>query len=372
MLINRFIRVAGMAGVVVAVSCVTGFGQIIYGQSPSGDAGFVYSHWSIGDTIKVNQMMLPISGFIPLQDNLELRFSATNASNKLEGGGEDYKLSGMSDLRLQINQSLADDRFLLSLGLNLPTGKKKLNFNEEWVVLKVLSLDYLDFPVRHLGEGFGFNIMAGGAEMLGSMRVGGALMYQYNGTYEPYETGDEYNPGNQFSVISGVDQTGDGYMLTANAVYSVYTTDKLEDRKIFCQSPTFSLLLGGNFDNKTYQIGADAGLLLRGRNARYDSTEAKIEQLKAYGNEFLIAGRFSWVPDKNWRMTPSAELRVIGENEYNLEGANIFGLGGEIVRNIGEGVDIGVAFKYFTGSVDGGDIDLSGYQLSASLMAAFK
>jgi len=65
------------------------------------------------------------------------------------------------------------------------------------------------------------------------------------------------------------------------------------------------------------------------------------------------------------------ELRVIGADEYDFDGSTIFGLGGEITRNIGEGADLGVGFKYYTGSADGGDIDLSGYQLSANLRASF-
>jgi hypothetical protein len=346
--------------------------QIVYGQRASADAGFVYNHWSLGDSLEVSQFMVPLNGFIPLQDNLEARFSAANASNKLDLIDEEFKLSGFSDLRLQLNQSLADDRFLLSLGFNLPTGKKKISLLEEWLVLQALSLNFFDFPIRRLGEGFGFNVMAGGAEMLGQVKIGGALMYQYNGKYKPYDIDDEYDPGDQLSVVGSADLSSDDYAISASMVYSTFTTDKLEDRKIFSQAPVFSLHTTGVAGSGSYRFAADVGLLFRGRNAQYDSTEAKIEQLKFYGDEYLLAGRMIWTPDTDWKVTPLAEVRLLGENEYGMESSTVFGFGVEIARNIGTGVDVGMGFKYFTGTVGLGDLDLSGYQITATLLTSFE
>jgi hypothetical protein len=348
-------------------------GQIIYGQPASGDIGFVYTHWDIEGEYNINQFAIPINGFMPLKDNLEFRFSAVNSSSNLEIFDFDFKLSGLSDVRLQLNQSLAEDKILLSLGLNLPTGKKELSFIEELPVLQTLSLNFLDFPVRQLGEGFGFNLMAGGAEMLGEIKVGGALMYQYNGAYKPYDTEDEYNPGDQFSVTGNANLSGDKHSVTLSGIYSVFGTDKQEDRKIFAQAPLFNLGLSGIFGEGTVRYGGDIGLLFRGRNARYDSTETKFEQLKAFGSEYFLGMRMYWTPDNYWKIAPLLELHIIGENEYDIEGAAVYGFGCEATRNISTGIDLGFGFKYFTGgATEFGDLDIKGYQVFGSLMTSFK
>ena len=68
-------------------------------------------------------------------------------------------------------------------------------------------------------------------------------------------------------------------------------------------------------------------------------------------------------------------LEQVGENEYEdenmSEGSTIFGFGGEYARNIGTGVDINLGLTYYTGSANGGNISLSGFQLTGGLVAAF-
>ncbi|MCP4704770.1 MAG: hypothetical protein GY865_09185, partial [candidate division Zixibacteria bacterium] len=44
----------------------------------------------------------------------------------------------------------------------------------------------------------------------------------------------------------------------------------------------------------------------------------------------------------------------------------------EFGKQFSEDLDVNIGFKYYTGSADGGDIDLQGFQLSLGLAAAFR
>ena len=108
---NYKIYILLITGLVLSVS--PAYGQIVYNQPTSGGGRMIFNHWSIEDsegTKKLNQFVIPIHGFVPIQDNLEARFSLSTVSTKLDSSGTDFKLSGLGDIRVQFNQSLADDR----------------------------------------------------------------------------------------------------------------------------------------------------------------------------------------------------------------------------------------------------------------------
>jgi hypothetical protein len=343
--------------------------QIIYGQQTSGDLQIIYSHWTLKSergTIKIGQFMSPIGGFIPLGENFEASFYVAGSSNKLNLPQKEMNLSGLSDCHLQINHSFLNDAFLLSGGVNLPTGKKNLDLAEEWLVMEYLSQDYLAFPMSRLGEGFGCNILAGVAFSTGAMQCGAGAMYQYTGTYEPYKDAGEYNPGDVYSANVGADLKT-GYMTwSADIIYTGYTTDKLEDKKSFKQSPQVDMRLGGIYGNRAFSTSAELRYLIRGRNTRYSETETIVEQLKIYGNEFMAGGNIAWSFAGGWSLAPSAEMRLIAANEEDVGKSNIYGFGGELGRKLGNSASLNLGFKYLTGDADGGKIDLTGYQISAA------
>ena len=271
---NKIIKILILLTVVLFASASGALGQIIYGQPIAGDLQIIYSHWKLeegGGTTEINQFMIPVSGFVPLGDNFEGRFYIVNASNKLDFSDNDYSLNGLGDLRLQVSRSFADDRLLASVGVNLPTGKKELNFSEEWIVLQNLSYNYLNFPVRRLGEGLGVNLLLGAATMMETVRVGGSVEFQYNGEYKPYENGENYKPGNQFSISAGADTRIGQVAYNAGITYTLYSDDKLDDSKTFRQSDQVDFRFGGAYDNERFGISSSLRYLVRGRNKTVQS-----------------------------------------------------------------------------------------------------
>ena len=364
----------GAMVIIIGLSAASADAQIIYGRPTSGHLQLVYSNWSLEDEygkVDVSQLMIPATGFIPLQENLELRFSAADASTTVGVDNADYSLSGLTDLRLQVNQSLSDDKLLLSLGINLPTGKKKLSQDEDRLIMEFLTQNYLTFPLRRYGEGFGVNGLVGAAAVSGNIRYGGTLMYQINGAYQAYQEQGDYKPGNQFRASLGADTRSDAWRWAADVAFSVYSTDKIDAQQVYKQGSHLDLHLGSGYDAEKTKINVDFRYLIRSRNTHYDSTGAVFDQLKVYGNEFYFGSRVAYAPSKAWFVAPLADLRLIAGNEYEFGGSYTVGIGVESGRTFGEGFDFAAGFKYYTGSADDGNIDLAGWQLTAGLTAAF-
>ncbi|MCX6826831.1 MAG: hypothetical protein NTV06_06170 [candidate division Zixibacteria bacterium] len=350
------------------------FGQILYGAKPSGNLQMIYSHWNLkrdNQTTKIHQLMVPMGGFIPLGENFEASFYMANSSNKLNIPDKEFSLSGASNLQFQVSHSFLSDVFLVSGGINLPTGKTELNLNKEWLVAEYLARDYLGFPMSRFGEGFGYNLLLGGATMLGSIRCGAGLAYQYCGSYKPYNEASKYKPGNYFSINIGADLRTGAMTYNSDIIYTSYAKDEMDNHDIFKQSSQFDIRFGGLFDNQVYNIALNMRYLIRGRNTQYRTDESILEQLKIYGNEFSAAGKISWYFTKDWYVAPSAEWRSIAANEEGFGESNIFGIGGNLGRKIGKKADFGFGLKFLSGDADAGHIELSGYQITTNLTAYF-
>lgn len=369
-------RTLCVTALAVALACLmapTSFTQVVYGQPTSGDLTVVYSSWTVTrDTMEttISQFAMPIGAFFPIQDNFEISFFAANASSKFDAGSGDFKLSGLSDVRVQGNHSFANDQLLLSVGLNLPTGKRALDLTEEFFVLQALSTNYLEFPVRRYGEGFGFNLLFAGATVLGENMQGGAgLMYQYSGSYEPYDGFSDYNPGDVISANAGIDIESGATNWTLDMIYSVFTTDQIDGVKTFKQSPQVDLRLGMRRSDEAQSFSAQIGYLIRGDNTQYSVGGVELDPFKLYGNEFFIAGAYARQFSQLWHIRPAADLRMIGGNDLSEESSTVFGIGATIGREIGANLSFDCGAKLYTGSADGGDIDLSGYQITFGLTA---
>ncbi|MEA3296489.1 MAG: transporter [candidate division Zixibacteria bacterium] len=345
--------------------------QVMYGQPASGEVHFIYSHWNVkyGDTtVKISQLTFPVTGFLPIRDNLEAVVYLAGSSNDVKlPDATNYSLSGLGDMRLQFNRSFKEDQLLLSVGVNLPTGKKKLSAANETPVLHMLSQNFLDFSMRRFGEGFGFSMLLGGAQKFGEWRCGAGLMYKFSGKYEPYERIGKYDPGDLISLNAGADWFNDKMSLSGNVVYAFYTSDKLDGREMFRQSTQLNMDVSFGYRIEDLQLNAGVGYLLRGRNTLYLEEEDK---LKIYGNEFRLRGGAIWALAQDWHIGPTAELKLIAANEKELGSSTILNIGGTVARDISDQVDVFGGIEYFTGQANGGDIDLSGLQLTVGVTAS--
>lgn len=365
---------------IMALMSMPAYGQIRYGQPGFGDVDITYTSWkkTTGDTeATLHQLVFPITGFVPLQDNLELHLFLANATHSAEVPGEEFQLNGLGDLKLQMSKSFSNDQLLASIGLNLPTGKKSLDVEGEQIIY-LLSNNYLDLPARGMGEGFGFNVLLGGAQASGNLQYGGGIIYEYKGTYEPYESSGDYNPGDKFSINAGGDLTGEKTVFSADIIYSLFTNDKIGGEDKFKQSPQLEIRTGVVHKLGNTDLNAGISYIKRGDNDIYtdSSSQVILKTLKLFGDEFLLYGGAVYRMSEDLSLNPSLTYRSISANDespadYQLDNSSVIGVGLSLNKSFQEKYGLKFGGKYFTGSADGGDIDLTGLQFTASLTASF-
>lgn len=371
---NRAVIAAFLA--VASLFAAEACGQIVFDQPGSFALKFNYGDWSLdpssGPEQSISQMTFGLSGFVPLRDNFEARYQIVSAYNDLDTGGEQTDMSGLGDLRLQFAHSLSRDRVLLSAGFNLPTGARELDPDGERRIIEFLSRDYLSLPLRRYGEGFGFNLQAGGATELGPFKCGLSGVYDYCGSYKPYEGSGDYDPGDVFSLNATADVSSGGIQYGADIGFSLFGTDAMDGGDIYKQAPQFSARLRGTRPGETYSTTLGARMILRGRNTRYDMTDGAIDsQLKQYGDEFDVFVRVARALGPDWKIGALIGTRQILASEEYLGRSSLMNfaldLGRDLSRNLG--LDLGV--MYYTGATDGGDTGIGGLQISGGLRVSY-
>jgi len=351
------------------------FGQIILDQKASASIRYYYNSWSFKDSLankdNISQLAIPITGFVPLRENLEARFFAVNASNNLDYRETTSKLSGQGDLRFQLSHSLWEDRFLLSVGANLPTGKKQLDTLEEKEVLEFLSRDYLMFPVRRYSEGFGLNMLLGTAMKIGKLDWGMTTTYQLNGEYEPYDTGEKYKPGNMLSIGTHGQAILDRLVYTADMALTVFGTDQRNNDDIYKRGTQFDTRIAASFNDEPYLTQIGIRYIFRGRNQRYNIHSGAIEsQLKKYGNEFSAFARVTYATGVNYYITAHLETRKLSASEEDFENSSVFNFGLNVRKGISKNFTIDLGANYFTGATESEAITIRGFQIAGGLTAS--
>jgi hypothetical protein len=359
--------------------------QVVYGQPASGSVRFIYSSWSVesgGADTTLSQVMTPVYGFVPLDENFDLSVYIANSTNNLKTPDGEFDLSGFSDLRMQARHSFANDQLLVAVGMNIPVGKTELSFDEEWLVLQGLSANYFEFPMRRFGEGFGLNVLLGGAMMAGeNLKLGGGVSYQFIGQYSPYVSYIDYDPGDVFSFNARGELETGRWQWTADLVYSLYLKDQIEDFDVFRQSPSLSMMLAGNHFSPVVSYGGVLRYIVRGDHTFYNPiNDSSLASLKLYGDEFFATGNLSWVFSERWFVVPHANLRLIASNDLEFDNATIFGLGARVGRNFSERFSLEGGLALYTGTMttkdpfdpDGAgiDSDISGYEVSIGISAS--
>ena len=364
-----------IAVVVVTVLLATTIqSQMIKGKPSTGSTGFVYTYWELetvnGPSTSLGQFWMPLSGFVPLQENLEARYYLAGSTNSFQAGNSEAHLNGLGDTRFEISRSFSENQFFVSGGVNLPTGKTKLAFNPDRAIVEILSESFLVFPMRRFGEGLGLNGTVGAAKSWGNTVAGIGISYDIIGKYTPYENFGEYNPGDVFTAEFGINTHGAKTAVAGGINFLTYTNDKMDGKKAFKQGKQVGLSISGAYDNEKIRINPSARYTFRGRNTRYETnTELIRDRLRLYGNELELGLEVGRYFRGGWNFSPLFSFLEIDNNEDNFGDSKVLSYGVSIGKRFSERILVGTWFKIFSGDTDNGRIDLRGYQISASLLA---
>lgn len=364
--ISAFILAVALSG--------SSHGQMIGGKPSTGSSGFVYTYWKLeqpgSPDVSLGQYWMPLSGFVALQENLEARYYLAGSNNNYQNGNFESHLDGIGDTRVEITRSFSENHFFISGGVNLPTGKTELAFDPDRTIIELLSESYLVFPMRRFGEGLGFNGTFGAAKSWGKTVAGAALSYDIIGKYTPYVGLGEYNPGDVFSAEFGLTTHGEKTAVALGFNFLTYSDDKMDNAKVFKQGQQVGLSISAAYDNKEVRFNPSAHYTIRGRNTRYQTGSETIrDRLKLYGNELELGLEIGRYFRGGWNFSPMFSLFQIDNNEDSYGDSKILSYGVSVGKKFSDRILVGSWFKILTGDTDNGRIDLSGYQISASVKA---
>ncbi len=235
----------------------TGFDAI------TGSVAPVYQRWTFADPIaqdsgriaSAQQIALPFTIRFPISARFTGDVSGAVASSTVDAGtSSDWKLSGITDLRVRAVGRLHGDNLLLSLGVNLPTGQVGLD-SREFSALQVIGAPTLGFAVPVFGGGLGgtVGIVAAGQAASGWAYAFGASFEQrtrYTAadlTVAGVSTPTDVRPGQAVHLSLGADGLLAGGRLSLFAVGDVFSDDELRIRTTPYTFEESSYRLGPSF-----------------------------------------------------------------------------------------------------------------------------
>lgn len=190
--------------------------------------------WSGPDGQSGHQLFLPLSAAIaiPSKDlEIDLTLKSGFAAAYYEGYGVDGSVRTWTDTVVGLNFGVPGAldtpqlRLFLLVDVNLPTGKATLRGDEK---LALMDPDLADL-VRY-GEGLNVNLGAGASYVLAPGWVATlAAGYNLRGSYVPDgDTGLEYDPGDQWTLLGTLDYTQDALAATLSVKYTGETMGTLD------------------------------------------------------------------------------------------------------------------------------------------------
>ena len=266
-------------------------------------------------------------------------------------GGSVRSLSGFSDTQLLFNYQLKKYNLIFNTGLNIPSGKTKLN-EDEFLTSRIISQDI--FEVRTSNFGQGFNLFFGSTwlhQISKTFVVGAGISYQIKNEYQPLDKPDEkYKPSNEISITAGFDfKLRESSTLTGDLIGVFYGSDKVDGQEVFA---TGNRLIA-NLNYKQYFGFNYLSFLLLYRNIALDELKgvtSLIENEKLNPNQLYINFSFNQKINPEFEMSYGLFGSFYEKTAAFYSGYNLFGLILIPQVKISENVKIPIYFKYASGS----------------------
>jgi hypothetical protein len=335
-------------------------------------AGFSVQSWSAGGD-RITEWSFPVSFILPLGRGAGLYALTSPAVSAKLRSGESFGLSGASDLKLGGHALLFSERALLTLGVNVPSGKRSLRAGET-AVASVLAQPALAFRVPTLGQGLDLQVGLSGAAEWKGLLIGCGAGWLKKGGYRPFADADgTYRPGDEWSLTVGAEKEavlgGKDVRFTADALLSTYRDDRWGGVRVFRSGDRLLLQLRSLFRVEPFDVVLSIRDRIKTKNSVGAGPSLDPERRNMNGNQFEIAGTASRMVRPGFSWSGLAALRNYSTNGYGTGGASLIGLGGGFSREVAKGKTLNLECRYDTGSLKngGGSVRASGLSLSGAL-----
>ena len=197
---------------------------------------FVTIKIGTGATAKtVSQLTVPVVFVLPVSSRLNIDVAtAYAASDVSENGASASKITGLTDTQVRANLTLGNDAVVFTAGLNLPTGRYRIDEQREADATGQIGNDFLIFPTSSYGSGLS---MTGGvalARSLGDWNVGIAGSFRKSNQFDAFSATDSagkqvltFTPADEVRARVGVDRMVGAGRLTLGVTFSKFGKDVL-------------------------------------------------------------------------------------------------------------------------------------------------
>ena len=330
----------------------------------------IYQRWTEGNGNRFAQFSVPIYVRLALGRNLAV---AMRGGQAMASGDNLQKLSGLTDTQLSCNYSMAN--FIFTLGLNLPSGKRALTY-DEFLTTSLLSLNHYNFQVPNYGQGFNVSpAFTWALPVSEKFAVGLGASYQYKGRFKPLALIDNYDPGDEVLLTGGLDwRAGETAKLSIDLIFTLYGTDKIDASAVFAAGNRVVTHAQFRQNFAHDELWLFARYLRRGKNSLAVGGALLPEDKKSAPDQIEIIGHYSHRFNRRAAAGFLAEARYFTKppaaDIFTSAGITIIGLGVAPEFSPSPRFKILTRFKHLFGSSRGGQ-NISGLEAGLGMGLSF-
>ncbi len=285
----------------------------------------------------------------------------------------DYDMNGVTDTQVRFSQRFAD-RWQFGAGVNLPTGKSKLDYDQN-VVANRLTESILGFPLQRLGAGTDLEFSLAHAlnlsETLG-LGFGGSFILPGEFEFRQRQP-DTYTPGARYILNTTLNHIGAAVPWQASMLVQFYGPDQLNRRNFFRQGWQLEPSLGWDWKFASqWALGGNLRHILKDENEILGSPGDAQPPEHFYIDNSTFA---ALALNRNWSRRVRAGVHLgwshFGGSNQQLSRATIWRLNLNSAIKISEHFILNAGGDYASGQAESGTINLHGYGAAISLAARF-
>jgi len=181
----------------------------------------------------VSEVAVPIAVMWAASPRLTLDLGGWYASASRKGDSATSTISGPTDVQLRGVYQLVPDLAVLTVAVNLPTGKTKLA-SDQLLTAGAIASDLIPYPVVNFGTGFNVTSGLALAVPVSGWALGVAGSYRLNGGFTPFsDTTGSYKAGGEFRVRLGADRIVGQGRVSLGVTFSTFGEDNYASSPIF-------------------------------------------------------------------------------------------------------------------------------------------
>ena len=157
------------------------------------------------------QMAIPMLASVPIGGNFSVDVATAFASTQATSGSSSSSLSGLTDTQVRGNYSFGSGNVVLTVGLNVPTGKSSLAATEV-VPAQAIGIDFYTYPVAAYGSGLAGTLGVAFAGNAGDWELGAGASVGKSTEFQPTSASTvKFTPGDEYRVrVGGQTPIGEG------------------------------------------------------------------------------------------------------------------------------------------------------------------